>query len=142
MLTRSLWSRRGLAAQDPNLKGVLRDFRGNAGLSMQWVLFGSSGHEKRPTPGGPLAHFYKCTGELSFQMKCMANMYHAARHVLVGNTVHDCTYKCALASQIGQPFSVSRNRRLWCHLLRALAADRCGYCPKLHTAARRVCYHA
>ena len=97
-LSRHLFSCRGVAAPEPDLKGVLHDFRGNAGLSLQWVLFGSSGHEKRPTPGGPLAHYHKCTGKLSFQMKCMANMYHASHHVLVGNTVHDCTYKCALLS--------------------------------------------
>ena len=75
---------------------MLSDFRGNAGLSLQWVLFGSSGHVSRPTPGGPLAHYHKCTGELSYQMKCMANMFHAADHMMVGNTVHDCTYRCAL----------------------------------------------
>jgi hypothetical protein len=87
----------GLAAPAPDLKTVLRGFRGNAGLSMQWVLFGSSSHVARPTPGGPLAHYTKCTGQLSFQMKCMANTYHAAHHIMVGNTVHDCTYRRASA---------------------------------------------
>jgi hypothetical protein len=86
---------RGVAAKSPDLKSVLRSFKGNAGLSLQWVIFGSSGHTKRPTPGGPLAHYHQCTGKLSFQMKCMANMYHATHHMMVGNTVHDCTYKCA-----------------------------------------------
>lgn len=85
---------RGVAAKSPDLKEVLRSFKGNAGLSMQWVMFGSSGHVKRPTPGGPLAHYHQCTGKLSFQMKCMANMYHASHHMMVGNTVHDCTYRC------------------------------------------------
>lgn len=89
-----MWCCRGVAAKAPDLKGVLRSFKGNAGLSMQWVMFGSSGHVKRPTPGGPLAHYHQCTGKLSFQMKCMANMYHAANHMMVGNTVHDCTYRC------------------------------------------------
>ena len=90
----------GVAAKDPDLKGVLRGFRGAAGLSMQWLLFGTSGHIKRPQPGGPLAHFTKCTGQLSFQMKCLANMWHAAHHMMVGNTVHDCTYKCVPADWI------------------------------------------
>ena len=88
---------RGVAARKPDLKGVLRGFKGNAGLSMQWVMFGSSGHVERP-PGGPLAHYTRCTGHLSFQMKCMANMYHATHHMMVGNTVHDCTYRCVLLS--------------------------------------------
>lgn len=94
---------RGLASKNPNLKGVLESFKGNAGLSMQWVLFGSSGHKKRPTPGGPLAHYHKCTGHLSFQMKCMANMYHATHHMMVGNTVHDCTYKLEDAADVQNP---------------------------------------
>ena len=87
------WCCRGVAAKSPNLKSVLTSFKGNAGLSMQWVMFGSSGHVKRPTPGGPLAHYHQCTGKLSFQMKCMANMFHASHHMMVGNTVHDCTYR-------------------------------------------------
>lgn len=83
----------GKAAQTPDLKAVLRDFKGNAGLSMQWIIFGSSGHVQRPRPGGPLAHYHQCTGGLSFQMKCMANMFYATHHMMVGNTVHDCTYR-------------------------------------------------
>lgn len=94
---------RGVASAHPGLKAELRSFRGNAGLSLQWVLFGSSGHVKRPTPGGPLAHYHKCTGYLSFQMKCMANMYHATHHMMVGNTVHDCTYKCAPPAREARP---------------------------------------
>lgn len=61
---------------------------------MQWVMFGSSGLVKRPSPGGPLAHYQKCTGYLSFQTKCLANMYHAADEMMKGDNVHRCQYKC------------------------------------------------
>jgi hypothetical protein len=86
---------RGIAAEQPDLKGFLSTQRHVAGLSLQWVLFGSSGHKRRPAPGGPLRHYNKCTGELAYQMKCMASTFHLCSTAMLGDTVHDCAYRCA-----------------------------------------------
>ena len=84
----------GKAAMEPDLKKTLASYKDFSAISVQWVLFGSSGHVKRPVPGGPLRHFHKCTGVRSYQMKCLANMFWSTREtMMVGDTVHDCTLR-------------------------------------------------
>ena len=87
---------RGVALQEPNLKEFLRARRGAAGLTLQWVMFGSSGHRDRPQPGGPLRHFDKCSNQLSFEMKCFAASYHLCDVPFTKPTfLHACAYKYA-----------------------------------------------
>lgn len=82
--------------EDPDLKGYLMQHRGAAGLTLQWVVFGSSGHRERP-PGGPLRHFSTCSNELSYQMKCLAASYHLSAHPFTAPIMlHACCYKCVL----------------------------------------------
>ena len=91
---------RGEAAEEPDLKAFLLKNRNAAGLSLQWLLFGSSGHKRRPEPGGPLRHYSTCTGELAYQMKCMASTFHLCDTPMLGDTVHDCAYKYAASSAV------------------------------------------
>ena len=94
-----------MALEEPDLKGYLMRHRGAAGLSLQWVLFGSSGHRDRPA-GGPLRHFNKCSNQLSYQMKCMASSHHLHEHPFIAPLVlHSCCYKCVSVS-----FSCSDNK--------------------------------
>lgn len=85
----------GQPAENPKITETLAEFKDSPGLSLQWVLFGSSGRDDRPEPGGPLAHYTQCTGVLSYQMKCVANMFWAAPSIMAGDTVHDCSYRYA-----------------------------------------------
>jgi hypothetical protein len=43
-----------------SLKAVLKDFRFQPGLWLQWRGFGPGNHKHRPAPGGPLAHYTNC----------------------------------------------------------------------------------
>eukprot|EP00892_Ulva_mutabilis_P002018 jgi/Ulvmu1/11817/UM080_0028.1 len=62
-------------AEQGALKDVMRrHFRYTAAVSLQWVLFGTSGRRDRP-PGGQLRGFQKCAASLSKQMKCLGNAY-------------------------------------------------------------------
>lgn len=93
---------RGVADSEQGaLKRVLRDrFRYNAAVSLQWVLFGSSGH-KEPPPNGQLDGFRKCTGDLSKQMKCIGNTYWL-NHIrtFAKDMVHQCSFRCAPAGPL------------------------------------------
>ena len=86
------------AAAVPHLKQTLVDFKGNAGISLQWIMFSSGGHVERPVPGGPLRHFSHCSGRLSPHQKCLMNSYHAppgdAPVMPSDQGVHACTYRC------------------------------------------------
>ena len=89
---------RGVAQEAPDLKAFMRRQRGAAGLSLQWVMFGSSGLRDRPAPGGPLRHFVKCSDELSFEMKCFAASHYLAEKPFIGpGFVHSCCYQYASA---------------------------------------------
>ena len=91
---------RGQADTQANsLRRLLRDrFRYNAAVSLQWVLFGSSGY-KDPPPLGQLDGFRRCTGVLSKQMKCIGNTYWF-NHVntFIPEAVHQCSFRCAALS--------------------------------------------
>ena len=90
---------RGVAVEEPDLKAFMRKHRGAAGLTLQWVMFGSSGIRDRPTPGGPLRHFNKCSAELSFEMKCLAASHHLAETPFIHPYfIHACCYKYDAAS--------------------------------------------
>jgi hypothetical protein len=86
----------GAAAQDPDLKATLREFRSNAGLSLQWINFGSSGFVQRPAPGGPLRYFTRCTDNLTQYQKCLANTFYMAqagtRVLTTDLAIHECTF--------------------------------------------------
>ena len=85
--------------EEPDLKAFMRKHRGAAGLTLQWVMFGSSGIRDRPTPGGPLRHFNKCSAELSFEMKCLAASHHLAETPFIHPYfIHACCYKYDAAS--------------------------------------------
>eukprot|EP00892_Ulva_mutabilis_P002009 jgi/Ulvmu1/11809/UM080_0020.1 len=84
------------------LKRLLRDrFRYNAAVSLQWVLFGSSGH-KDPPPLGQLEGFQRCTGTLSKQMKCLGNTYWF-NHIktFVPEAVHQCSFRVGGIAALG-----------------------------------------
>ena len=86
----------GVAVEEPDLKAFMRRHRGAAGLTLQWVMFGSSGIRERPTPGGPLRHFNKCSDQLSFEMKCFAASHHLSETPFIHPYfIHACCYKCA-----------------------------------------------
>ena len=83
----------------PDLKEALLRRAHHAGIALQWILYGTSGHTDRPPgPGGPLAHYTRCTGELSTYMKCLARVSELAD---VGTPFrkpqHACVYKCVLS---------------------------------------------
>lgn len=87
---------RGQAVQEPHLKKHLQTRRGAAGLTLQWVMFGSGGHRDRPQPGGPLRHFDECSDKLSFEMKCLAASHHLCDVPFIKPTfLHACGYKYA-----------------------------------------------
>jgi hypothetical protein len=86
------------AAAEPNLKATLARFKGNAGISLQWIMFGSGGHVQRPKLGGPLQHYTRCSGQLSQHQKCLMNSYFAPSGdapVMPNDLgVHACSYRC------------------------------------------------
>jgi hypothetical protein len=87
----------GLPAENPDLKGFLNKYKGSPGLAMRWLVFGSAGHVKRPSPGGPLRHYNSCHGKMAPQSKCMANMWHAG-HPMRPH-IHTCGHMCDLVSK-------------------------------------------
>lgn len=89
-----------LADEEPDLKGFLAKQKGATGLALQRVLFGSSGFEQRPGPGGPLRHYTKCKDLLSFPSKCMASSFHLCTTPFTNPADLDsCAYKCVSVSQ-------------------------------------------
>eukprot|EP00892_Ulva_mutabilis_P003770 jgi/Ulvmu1/1765/UM118_0004.1 len=93
------------------LKEVLRaSFRYTSAVSMQWVLFGSSGH-KDPPKEGQLAGFDRCTGVLSNQMKCLGNTFWLYNNLTFRPLhVHQCTLRYGAAAVLGNldPLSMMR----------------------------------
>lgn len=78
------------------------------GLSLQWVMFGSSGIRDRPETGGPLQHFDKCLDELSHDMKCFASSYHLADYPFIGpEFIHSCCYQYAPGFFVGAVITMS-----------------------------------
>jgi hypothetical protein len=66
---------------------ILRRHEHNGGLSLNWMLFGSSGHTERP-PGGVIANYHKCTKNV--HVKAIVNTAHCLRNA--GNP-HVFVYK-------------------------------------------------
>lgn len=46
--------------QDANILDVLELYKGYGGLTLNWMMFGSSGHSKKPE-GGVLSNYHSCT---------------------------------------------------------------------------------
>lgn len=77
------------------LKPLLRkQFRYNAAITLQWVLFGSAGQWEHPAEG-QLKGFNTCNGVLGFQLKCMASTYWLQPQLpFLDTRVHECTLRC------------------------------------------------
>ena len=79
------------------MKQVLSRRPADAGIALQWVLFGTSGHLQRPTAApGTLRHYTRCSGQLSTYMKCLARPRELAADVVVPfrKPQHSCVYRC------------------------------------------------
>jgi hypothetical protein len=86
---------RGMPAEHPNLKKVLAANKYVPAFAIRWLVFGTAGHVKRPSPGGPLAHYNSCHGKMHPQSKCLANMWFAGHPMQP--TIHTCGHLCAAA---------------------------------------------
>ena len=84
------------------LKAVLRrSFRYTSSVSMQWVLFGASGH-KAPPAEGQLRGFHRCTGCLAKQMKCLGSAFWFHPRLTFRPThVHQCNFRFGAVSVLG-----------------------------------------
>lgn len=72
-----------LFLRDPNISSLpqlLREYEGYGGLGVNWVMFGSSGHARRPT-GNTLANFWRCWFEGVGHVKTIANTAYVWRAV-------------------------------------------------------------
>ena len=91
-------------------KVLRRSFRFTAAVSLQWVLFGSSGHRQRPAEG-QLGGFRRCTGVLSKQMKCLGNAFWLrAPDTFRPTHVHQCTFRDGGVAVLGngEPLKMRR----------------------------------
>lgn len=59
--------------RNETLGELLQDFKEYAGLSVHWVIVGSSGRETRPAAGGVLQSYGTCAGEGRHVVKTIAN---------------------------------------------------------------------
>lgn len=90
-----------MTARD-SLKATLASdtFRNAAGVSPQWVLFGSSG--LATPPASQLAGYHNCNSTLSHQLKCIANS--ASLHTLGAfrpTHVHQCAFQLGAVPLLG-----------------------------------------
>lgn len=63
-----------------SMPALLRQYEAYGGLAVNWVLFGSSGHVRRPE-GGTLANYWKCVPQShpeNLHVKTIANMRYVA----------------------------------------------------------------
>jgi len=58
------------------LKAMLDSNKYNAGLSVNWLIFGSGGRKVRPRAGGVLRSYTTCEAKPQSNSKIIANMYY------------------------------------------------------------------
>jgi len=58
------------------LKAMLDSNKYNAGLSVNWLIFGSGGRKVRPRAGGVLRSYTTCEAKPQSNSKVIANMYY------------------------------------------------------------------
>ena len=93
------------------LKSVLySSFRLASGVALQWILFGSGGHEHRPA-AGQLANFSTCTGHLSAQVKSLANTHWLHTPAFDVKQVHNANYKPGSVALFGNGDAVHMTLR-------------------------------
>jgi hypothetical protein len=63
--------------ESKKIPDVLQAYEDTGGVSLNWMLFGSSGHTAKP-PGGVIANYHKCTKNV--HVKAIVNTAHCLRN--------------------------------------------------------------
>ena len=79
-----------LCRSNSSLKEFLDGFKHQAGVTIHWVLMGSSGQETRPERGGVLRHYQRCRKPPSDRVKTIANSWFLTNHA---GQVHNFEYR-------------------------------------------------
>lgn len=87
--------RQAVLCRDEALKDVLNDYKQYAGLSVHWVLVGSSGMGTRPPEGGVLRHYGMCAGKGRHLVKTIANTQFLEN---ISTHPHNFQFRCAVLS--------------------------------------------
>jgi hypothetical protein len=61
--------------RNQTLSALLDDYKFFGGLSVHWLLVGSSGRERRPESGGVLRYYNRCEAQGSPVTKIIANTF-------------------------------------------------------------------